>query len=66
MSAVEAAAEADKNTNETEAIEFLAEYNEVYGKLLNEYTLASWAYDTNITDENSAVVQECQLRVSTS
>ena len=27
----------DKNTNETAAIEFLAEYNEKYIKLLNEY-----------------------------
>lgn len=27
----------DKNTNETAAIEFLAEYNENYIKLLNEY-----------------------------
>ena len=55
--------QADKNTNETEAIEFLEEYNQVYGKLLNDYTLASWNYETNITDENEAVVQECQLRV---
>ena len=52
-----------KNTNEEEAKTFLVEYNENYGKLLNEYTLASWAYETNITDENADVVQECGLKV---
>ena len=53
----------DKNTNETEAIEFLAKYNEEYGKLLNEYTVASWNYETNITDVNEATSQEAAIKV---
>ena len=53
----------DKNTNETAAIEFLAEYNERYGKLLNEYTLASWNYETNITNENEEISQEAGVKV---
>merc|ERR1712223_134564 len=54
----------DKNTNETAAIEFLAEYNERYGKLLNEYTLASWNYETNITNENEEISQEAGVKLS--
>ena len=42
----------------------MEEYNLVYGKLLNNYTIASWNYDTNITDENSEIVAECQLEMS--
>ena len=42
------------NTNEDEAIEFLAAYDEEYGRLLNLATIASWNYETNITDVNAA------------
>ena len=55
----------DKNTNETLAIEFLDQYNEKLGKLLNEYTKASWNYETNITDENDKLSQEAGFKVST-
>ena len=55
----------EKNTNETLAIEFLDQYNEKLGKLLNEYTKASWNYETNITDENDKLSQEAGFKVST-
>ena len=47
------------------AIEFLDEYNEKLGKLLNEYTKASWNYVTNITDENDKLSQEAAFKVNT-
>ena len=52
-----------KNSNEEEAKDFLKEYNEKYGNLLNEYTIASWNYETNITDENEALKNDIQLKV---
>ena len=55
----------EKNTNETLAIEFLDQYNEKLGKLLNEYTKASWNYETNITDENDKLSQEAAFKVNT-
>ena len=44
------------NANEGEAQAFLDKYNAEYGDLLNRYTIASWNYETNLTDENAAVV----------
>ena len=52
-----------KNNNEEEAKDFLKEYNEKYGNLLNEYTIASWNYETNITDENEELKNDIQLKV---
>ena len=42
-----------QNTNEEDAIKFLAEYDVQYGILLNLATKASWNYETNITDSNA-------------
>jgi hypothetical protein len=52
------------DTDEEEAIEFLAKYNLEYGKLVNEYSIASWGYETNITDENEAVLQHASIKVN--
>ena len=54
-----------KNTNEDEAKEFLQEYDVKYGRLLNDFTISSWNYETNITDENEGVMTECALKVNT-
>ena len=53
-----------KNTNEDEAKEFLQEYDVKYGRLLNDFTISSWNYETNITDENEGVMTECALKVN--
>ena len=39
-------------SDESKAIEFLKEYNEKLGKLSNAYSIASWNYNTNLTDAN--------------
>jgi hypothetical protein len=44
------------NTNEDEAIAFLEHYDAEYGPILNQYVLASWNYETNLTDENAMAV----------
>lgn len=38
---------------ELRAQEFLKRYDENATQLMYQYSLASWAYNTNITDENS-------------
>ena len=53
-----------QNTDEDEANAFLEDYNEIYGKLLNNYTIASWNYETNITDENSQIASDSKLQMS--
>jgi hypothetical protein len=44
------------NTNEDEAIAFLEHYDAEYGPIINQYVLASWNYETNLTDENAMAV----------
>lgn len=44
---------AAKSELELKAEEFLKKFDENATQLVYQYTLASWAYDTNITDENS-------------
>lgn len=44
------------NSNEADAIAFLDQYNSEYGPILNQYVIASWNYETNLTDENAAAV----------
>ena len=53
-----------QNTDEDEANAFLEDYNDIYGKLLNNYTIASWNYETNITDENSQIASDSKLQMS--
>lgn len=43
---------ADKNTDELDAKQFLETYNETAELYWNAYTEASWAYNTDINDEN--------------
>lgn len=38
---------------EQRAVEFLKKFDENATQLMYQYSLASWAYNTNITDENS-------------
>ena len=40
----------------------MEEYNLQYGLLLNEATIAQWAYDTNITDYNDEIAQVCNVQ----
>ena len=47
-----------QNTNEEDAIKFLANYDGQYGILLNLATKASWSYETNITDSNADAAGE--------
>jgi hypothetical protein len=44
------------NSNEDDAIAFLANYDSEYGPLINQYVIASWNYETNLTDENALAV----------
>ena len=44
------------NTNEDEAQAFLSRYNAEYGVLLNRYVIASWNYETNLTDANAEIL----------
>ena len=53
-----------KNSNEEEAKQFLEEYDVEFGKLLNEATIASWSYETNITDENAQTSQDAWLKLA--
>lgn len=42
----------DKNTDEIDAKKFLEEYNSTAEVVWNEYTEASWTYNTDINDVN--------------
>lgn len=42
------------NNDEAQAKAFLDLYNKEYSRLTTEATLASWNYETNLTDENAA------------
>ena len=44
-----------KDTPNQEIYQFLQEFNEKQGKLNNILTVASWNYNTNLTDENAEV-----------
>lgn len=44
------------NTNEDEAKSFLAQFDKEFSALLNENTIASWNYVTNLTDHNAALL----------
>ena len=52
------------NSNENEAKAFLAAYNKEYAPLLNKFTVATWNWETNITDYNAkiAVSSETQTQ----
>ncbi len=43
---------AAQSTDEEDALEWLAQYNEESQVVLFEYVSASWDYNTNLTDEN--------------
>lgn len=46
----------DKITDEAQAVLFLAEYNSTAEVVWNAYTEASWAYNTNINEENKQIM----------
>ena len=50
------------NSNEDDAIAFLAQYDSEYGPLLNQYVIASWNYETNLTDENALAVVSTTMK----
>lgn len=51
------------NSNEADAIAFLAQYDSEYGPLLNQYVIASWNYETNLTDENALAVVSTSIPI---
>ncbi|XP_036393879.1 angiotensin-converting enzyme [Megalops cyprinoides] len=54
----------DKISDEVKAKEFLAEFNSTAEKVWNAYTEASWAYNTNINDENKQIMLQKNLEMS--
>ncbi|XP_018410702.1 PREDICTED: angiotensin-converting enzyme isoform X3 [Nanorana parkeri] len=54
----------DKNANERQAQDFLGEYNTTAEQVWNDYTEASWAYNTNITEHNNQVMLDKNLAMS--
>ncbi|KAL7869846.1 hypothetical protein AOLI_G00138340 [Acnodon oligacanthus] len=55
---------ADKITDETQAKQFLAEYNSTAETVWNAYTEASWAYNTDINEENKQIMLEKNLEMA--
>ena len=54
----------ESSNNETEAIQFLSNYDKEVQKLLTESTVAEWNYYTNLTDENEKTNSAKSLKVS--
>lgn len=52
---------AEKITDEAQAKLFLAEYNSTAEEVWNAYTEASWAYNTNINEENKQIMLQKNL-----
>ncbi|KAJ3608492.1 hypothetical protein NHX12_025539 [Muraenolepis orangiensis] len=57
-------ADIDKNTDELQAKQLLQEYNETAEVVMNTYTEASWAYNTDITEENNNAMLQANLDMS--
>ncbi|KAM9296895.1 LOW QUALITY PROTEIN: angiotensin-converting enzyme [Gastrophryne carolinensis] len=54
----------EKIADERQAEDFLSEYNSTAEVVWNDYTEASWAYNTNITEHNNQVMLEKNLAMS--
>ena len=54
----------ESSNNETEARQFLSNYDKEVQKLLTESTVAEWNYYTNLTDENEKTNSAKSLKVS--
>uniref|UniRef100_A0A8C9T065 Angiotensin-converting enzyme n=1 Tax=Scleropages formosus TaxID=113540 RepID=A0A8C9T065_SCLFO len=54
----------DKIADEAQAKKFLAEFNSTAEVVWNAYTEASWAYNTNITEENKKIMLQKNLEMS--
>lgn len=54
----------EKNANEKQAEDFLSDYNSTAEQVWNDYTEASWNYNTNITEHNNQVMLEKNLAMS--
>jgi len=50
-------------SEEAKAMEFLDYYDEEAARLMNIMTIASWNYETNITDHNAEIATEAGLEV---
>ncbi|XP_036428070.1 angiotensin-converting enzyme [Colossoma macropomum] len=55
---------ADKITDETQAKQFLDQYNSTAEIVWNAYTEASWAYNTDINEENKQIMLEKNLEMA--
>ena len=49
--------------DENDAKHFLQEYNKRYAKVKNKHTIASWNYETNLTEENADAAASADLMV---
>ena len=56
--------ETEKSTDEDEANEFLKYYSDQKLILMNEETVASWNYSTNITDYNDLLSQQASGKLA--
>ena len=54
----------ESSNNETEARQFLSNYDKEVKEILTEFTVAAWNYYTNITDENKKTHSAKSLNVS--
>ncbi|KAM9837051.1 angiotensin-converting enzyme [Aulostomus maculatus] len=54
----------DKNTDENDAKKFLDQYNSTAEVVWNAYTEASWAYNTDINEENKQAMLQKNLEMS--
>ncbi|CAL8283607.1 unnamed protein product [Merluccius merluccius] len=54
----------NKNTDELQAKQLLKEYNSTAEKVWNAYTEASWAYNTDITEEHKNAMLQANLDMS--
>ncbi|KAI1887172.1 hypothetical protein AGOR_G00203390 [Albula goreensis] len=54
----------DKISDEVQAKQFLSEFNSTAEKVWNAYTEASWAYNTDITEENKQIMLQKNLEMS--
>ncbi|XP_030629868.1 angiotensin-converting enzyme isoform X2 [Chanos chanos] len=54
----------DKIADETQAKDFLAEYNSTAEEVWNAYTEASWSYNTNINEENKQIMLQKNLEMA--
>ncbi|XP_028675845.1 angiotensin-converting enzyme [Erpetoichthys calabaricus] len=54
----------DKNTDETDAVQFIEKFDTMAKEVWNAYTEASWAYNTDINSKNKEIMLEKNLEMN--